>query len=464
MKIIIRSIYYSYHRHLSFDHFHFSFLIIGTNATQRSMTIMMEEEDGKTATNHASRTSSLTILSLNMEFYHQYSKLKEPSEKHAYEQYLKAKIASVDIMCLQEDLMSGSDEFLRPTRPFHDFRRIVASFEEQDDYDTRNKHLFLHYDEGFTSTLGNSIYVRKGKLLRESSNSESTDEEETTNNAAWTVTAKSVVQISSESLRLPNNTPLEYRCVVSITLVCSNMDKPVQVLCTHLSGGRFEDRHMDETPFMNRERGRQMQRCLDQKDETAYNVLVGDFNASPTRTLAMDGYFRLLQSEKKNLSMFHFYSYMMAPFTTLAAAAAAAAAASTTIANNHNSNSTCVWQLLYDTLDGPTSRFGHVVDYFVTYPRLPVHAIKRVRMIQQYMEWVTPTADDDFKDESSATALCAQSITDHNGVQVTFFFPPKDATAWDSTFQWGPYYPILQYREDPFEGPVRVNSADQKST
>merc|ERR1740124_1223215 len=292
---------------------------------------------------------------------------------------------------------------MKPTRPFDGFRRIVSSFEK--------------------INLGNSIYLNIGVWKD-----------------YWTVTAQNVVQISS-TLPLPNDILIGYRCVVCATLVCQDIEKPVQVLCTHLSGGRFEDAHMDE-PLMKGERARQMQSCLDQKDVNAYNILVGDFNASATRTHAMDSYFRLIQSEKTQLKSSEFYSYMMAPFTTLASAS------STGVDNNQG------WNLLYDTLDGPTSRFGHVIDFFVTSPHISVlpTAIERVRMIQQYMKEVIPTADDDFKDYKTTTKL-EESITDHNGVKVTFSLPrwhiqettrtlyvadnPTAAMEWEN-FKWMP--------------------------
>ena len=191
---------------------------------------------------------------------------------------------------------------------------------------------------------------------------------------------------------------------------------------------------------MRGERARQMQHCLDQRNPSAYNVLAGDFNSSATRTKAMDGYWQLLTQQQteqttKQLSFTDFYSYMMAPFTSLACSSS----------NDKNDNKD--WHLLYDTLDGPTSRFGHVIDYFVVSSQLlgVPKTIKRVRMIKEYMEWVTPSADKDFLHQhnnsdttlystlDSTTDLLKESITDHNGVQVTFFLPTGKET-YSSTF------------------------------
>lgn len=277
------------------------------------------------------------------------------------------------------------------------------------------KDSFLHYDESFTSTLGNSIYVKSELLtLKENKNNHK--------KGGWTVTDQKVVQISSD-LVLPNKVVLGYRCVVCATLkYCQgthtiNM-KPVQILCTHLSGGRFEDQYMEE-PQMAGERRRQMQHCFDQHNPDADNILVGDFNASATKTAAMDGYWQLLLRQTKpsttqQLSSCNFYAYMMAPFAALADANT----------NNKSKYSNPDWHLLYETLDGPTSRFGHVVDYFITSPELSVvpRTIKRVRMIKEYMAWVRPTADNDFLQQHNDldADLLKESITDHNGVQVTF--------------------------------------------
>ena len=375
----------------------------------------------------------LTVLSLNMEFYHQY---QNANDKPAYEQYLKRKVVSVDVLCVQEDLWQCSDAFLKPTKPFDGFRRIVSSFEQQAAHDLLRKENgdFLNYDDSFTSTLGNSIYV-KSELLDNNKN------DNTHHHGGWTVIDQTVLQISSD-LVLPNGTMLGYRCVVGAILESQGgiIDKPVQILCTHLSGGRFEDKYMEE-PRMRGERARQMQHCLDQQDPSAYNVLAGDFNSSATRTKAMDGYWQLLTQQQteqttKQLSFTDFYSYMMAPFTSLACSSS----------NDKNDNKD--WHLLYETLDGPTSRFGHVIDYFVVSSQLlgVPKTIKRVRMIKEYMEWVTPSADTDFVHQhtnsdttlysttsDSTTELLKESITDHNGVQVTFFLPTGKET-YSSTF------------------------------
>lgn len=384
------------------------------------------ETDGAAAAAAGGKSESatpLTAMSLNMEFYQQYNNAKD---KPAYENYLQQHLVAVDVLCVQEDLWEQSDAFLLPTKPFANFTRIVSSFEQQAAHDKLHFQNFkdnsVHYDENFTSTLGNSIYVKSELLLL--NNNTSNDDY---GGGGWTVTGHKVVQISSD-LVLPNGVVLGCRCVVCATLECqgphSNAKrKPVQILCTHLSGGRFEDQYMED-PQMAGERRRQMQHCLNQHDPDAHNILVGDFNASATKTAAMDGYWKLLRQTEptQQLSSSDFYSYMMAPFTTLLA---------------DDSNNEKNWSVLYETLDGPTSRFGHVVDYFVTSPQLlapliPPRTIKRVRMIKEYMDWVTPTADEDFlpqKNDSkststlSTTEILKESITDHNGVQVTFFLP-----------------------------------------
>jgi len=126
----------------------------------------------------------LTVLSLNLEFYHQY---QNANDKPAYEQYLKRKVASVDVLCVQEDLWQWSDAFLKPTKPFDGFLRIVSSFEQQAAHDLLRKGNgdFLNYDENFTSTLGNSIYV-KNELLDNNKNNH--------HHGGWTVTNKKVLQ------------------------------------------------------------------------------------------------------------------------------------------------------------------------------------------------------------------------------------------------------------------------------
>jgi len=391
---------------------------------------MRKKNNDSTETNEAAAAvpatgttakEQLTVISLNMEFYQQY---RNALDKPAYEDYLQRHTRAADVLCAQEDLWRESDAFLQRNKPFGAFTRIVSSFEKQAAHDVLRKNSFLNYDESFTSTLGNSIYV-KSELLSK---------------GGWTVITRKVVQISSD-LVLPNGVVLEYRCVVCATLklkhecqsdTVSNRIKPVQVvqiLCTHLSGGRFEDQYMED-PQLVGERRRQMQHCFDQHDPAADNILVGDFNASATKTAAMDGYWQLLRqqfqtelSATHNLSSADFYAYMMAPFAALA----------DTKSNNKNDDdgkNSDSWHLLYETLDGSTSRFGHVVDYFITSPQISVvpRSIKRVRMIKEYMPWVRPTADDDFLQPQEheldeyvdGNNILKESITDHNGVQVTF--------------------------------------------
>ena len=165
-----------------------------------------EKEKVKSYCDIGTNGTPLTVLSLNMEFYQQYEKA---TDKESYEQYLKGKVSTVDVLCVQEDLWSWSDIFLQSNRPFDAFSRLVSSFDEQaafDDIVRNNNKSFSHYDESFTSTLGNSIYVKKELLLLDNPNA-----------VGWTVADRKVVRISS-NLVLPNGTMLGYRSVVCATL------------------------------------------------------------------------------------------------------------------------------------------------------------------------------------------------------------------------------------------------------
>lgn len=358
----------------------------------------------------------VSVLSLNIQYYEQY---QNAEDKESYERYLKSKVSTVDAICVQEDLWSWSDVFLRPNRPFCAFTRVVSSFTEQAAHDkTQSKKNVVHYDESFTSTLGNSIYVKKELL----------------DSNTWTVTNQKVVQISSSDVILPNGSILGYRSVVCVTLDCcvdikqstqtpqqppttastttkDAVVQTIQILCTHLTGGRFEDVYLQESQMVG-ERARQMEQCLDQRhpNPKVFNILVGDFNASATKTSAMDGYFQMLRQQQQHMALsdLNFYSYMLAPFVTL-----------------DNKKYSKSWRLLYDTLDGPTSRFGHVVDYFVVTESsgdsvLVPSSIQRVQMIKDYMEWVIPTVKDDIFDNNVDDLELKESITDHNGVKATF--------------------------------------------
>ena len=222
-----------------------------------------------------------------------------------------------------------------------------------------------------------------------------------------------VVQVSTDQT-LHNTRPLGYCSAVCATLSHENTEKPVQVLCTHLSGGRFEDAYMSND--LKSERANQMDKCLKLKDDLFDNVLMGDFNASATRTKALDGYLDVLRKSQPSLSSSDYYSYMMAPFTTCAA-------------SPH-------WNLLYKDLDGPTTAFGHVVDYFLTSSHMHVQTpfqkppkVERIRMVKDYMPFVKPTAAQDFYPD-----VLNESITDHNAVKVSFFQPTNYINSATITF------------------------------
>lgn len=248
--------------------------------------------------------------------------------------------------------------------------------------------------DSFDSILGNSIYLKK--------------------TTEWKRVDHGAKQIST-NLILPSNKPLGYRSVVFVTLAHDATEKPVQVLCTHLSGGRFEDAYL--TCELKLERSTQIEKCLELRDSSADNVLVGDFNASVTRTSALDGYLTMLKGSQKKLTSLDYYSYMMAPFTSC-------------------SKSDNGWDLLYKELEGPTATFGHVVDFYMTSPHMHVQTpfqkppkIERIRMIKDYWFKVQPTADEDFPE-----VALKESITDHNGVKVTFFQPTNHINTAEITF------------------------------
>merc|ERR1740136_201087 len=345
-----------------------------------------------------------------MEYYHKYCAAKD---KESHKQYLKKQLDGVDVLCVQEDLLFWSDKFLQENGPYNNFSRVISSTDQKGVKPSKLKEMVYEHpltmkkmtkngmeEKEFSSILGNSIYLNKS--------------------SEWFKTNSKVVQISTV-MDLPNDKPLGYRSVVCATLRHEKTDKPVQILCTHLSGGRFEDQYM--TDAMKLERAEQMTMCFTAIDDSADNVLVGDFNASVTRTKALDGYLDMLRKDFPDLSTANYYSYMMAPFTSM------------------SEDKTKKWSLLYKALDGPTSCFNHTVDFFMTSPQMYLQRdfnkppkIDRIRMIKDYMPWIKPTADQDFNDEDNPDVL-KESITDHNGVKVTFFQPTKHVIKAELTFK-----------------------------
>mmetsp|Transcript_96464 Transcript_96464/g.170885 ORF Transcript_96464/g.170885 Transcript_96464/m.170885 type:complete len:408 (-) Transcript_96464:160-1383(-) len=180
----------------------------------------------------------------------------------------------------------------------------------------------------------------------------------------------------------------------------------VYIMCTHITGGRFEDQYFAQQ--LSNERRLQTKRALNffhkqvKPSSDDIGIFVGDFNATTeySEDGPMHGYFKAaianspgvkadalaagLQDEQEIEELFK--TYMVSPFTAI---------------EEHG------WTLAYDqTQVGPTSGFGHLVDHMATSRPLEVVSAEPVHFTNQK-----------FGNKPKDTTL---PLTDHNAVKTVF--------------------------------------------
>ena len=182
----------------------------------------------------------------------------------------------------------------------------------------------------------------------------------------------------------------------------------VCVMCTHLSGGRFEDQYFVQQ--LERERYSQIKRCIKffhtmrrLKPDVDVGILVGDFNATEAYTVdgPMNAYFKSAITTSQGVWLdaksdaveteealeVKFKRYMVSPFEAL---------------KDYG------WLLAYDEEEvGATSAFGHLVDYMAVSTRVVTDRPRRVIL-----------TDEKVKGKQTDTE---KPTTDHNAVITAFF-------------------------------------------
>jgi len=241
--------------------------------------------------------------------------------------------------------------------------------------------------------LCNQIYVQRG--------------------SDWQVLAHDVERVSS-AISLDGGEgrcsgQLAMRSMVWVKLRRVGQDGPAAyVMCTHITGGRFEDQYFLQQ--LGEERREQPVRCAKffaerrpQPHEDDVGVLIGDFNALPhyAPTGAMHSYFKTgiansrgvqLDSERQGLASQaeledRFKTYMTSPFMAL---------------------KDLGWTLAYGSEVGPTSAFGHLIDHM---------ALSRgVQVLRAEVQHLT---NQKFSTGPPDTDLV---LTDHNAVKVALEF------------------------------------------
>mmetsp|Transcript_92711 Transcript_92711/g.239420 ORF Transcript_92711/g.239420 Transcript_92711/m.239420 type:complete len:417 (-) Transcript_92711:154-1404(-) len=235
--------------------------------------------------------------------------------------------------------------------------------------------------------------------------------------SSWVVADKGAEQISSNLMLVGGGGraqgKLAIRSMVWAKLVRSGNDRGpgVYVMCTHLSGGRFEDQYFVQQ--LADERLHQPDNIMSffeaRRRPGDVGILLGDFNATKEYDFnggAMHGYFKAsiensdgvksdaaAASVQNNLEEL-FKEYMTSPFKSIC---------------NHG------WTFAYDTEIGITSGFGHLIDHMAMSEKLKVLEARVIYFTNQK-----------FGNKGKDTDLI---LTDHNSVKARFRIDPQQLDA-----------------------------------
>jgi endonuclease/exonuclease/phosphatase family metal-dependent hydrolase len=332
--------------------------------------------------------NELEVMTLNLQYYASY-----PSDERMAEQRLRevtSGLSPPDVICVQEGL-SGRD-VLRPCG----FVKQVCSAEEnmaQSVFDMvygDANTLKACPETSHSDLLCNQIYLR--------------------NDSRWQVEDRGVERISSD-LQLDGGGSrmqgkLAIRSMVWVKLFipgCAGTS--VYVMCTHISGGRFEDQYFVQK--LAKERENQPDRIIENFFKPrAYGtkdvgILVGDFNATQEYAAGgpMAGYFKASIANSEGVQQDQsvdgvddagleekFKNYMVSPFAAI---------------QKHG------WTFAYTQEQvGVTSGFGHLIDHMAVSRPLPVKSTRVIFLTNQK-----------FGKKEKDTDLV---LTDHNSVQTCF--------------------------------------------
>lgn len=334
----------------------------------------------------------LSAMTLNMQYYASYPKDEEVARAR-----LAAVTEGTDIICVQEGIAGRNvlDPVGYELCVCAGQSKIAQSVDDMvygDASTLKNCDGSVH-----DKLLCNQIYLRRG--------------------SSWEVFESGAVQVSS-NLRLSGGESraegdLAIRSLVWVKLRKTGTSGPVvYMMCTHTSGGRFEDQYFVQQ--LAEERFQQTERIMDffnqrsDPREDDVGILLGDFNATTeyTEDGPMHSYFKsgILTSpgvqadaaaeglDSKQLSE-RFKKYMISPFAAI---------------QKHG------WTLAYNQEQvGVTSGFGHLIDHMVMSRPLNVISAKVIFLTNQKIG--NKTRDTDLP------------LTDHNAVKTTFGILASDA-------------------------------------
>mmetsp|Transcript_9169 Transcript_9169/g.23096 ORF Transcript_9169/g.23096 Transcript_9169/m.23096 type:complete len:457 (+) Transcript_9169:146-1516(+) len=316
---------------------------------QRLIDVLPAKGEGK--------SPPLVVMTLNLQYFASY-----PADQEQALGKLKQALGGPnppDVICVQEGLASrdvlkdvgfeliictGALKLAQSVREmvYSDAAALKACAEENHD-----------------QLLCNQLYLRK--------------------DSAWVVEDKGAERISSDTtLEGGGNRvhgPLAIRSMGWLKLKKQGTASPsVFVMCTHITGGRFEDQYFVQQ--LAEERLRQPERCIDvfkgrkgAKDDDI-GILVGDFNATETYKAdgPMNSYFKFgikgsegVKSDAQAANIPEdgiesiFAEYMVSPFKAI---------------------KELNWTFAYGDEIGVTSAFGHLIDHMAMSKKVPVKSVE----------------------------------------------------------------------------------------
>jgi endonuclease/exonuclease/phosphatase family metal-dependent hydrolase len=332
------------------------------------------------------RPSPLVVMTLNLQYFASYPKDEVAARERLQE--VMGGDKPPDVICVQEglaskDVLSPIGFELKVCAGAQGHAQTVYEMVYGDEPTLRGCHETLH-----SELLCNQIYMRR--------------------ESEWTVADHGVMQISSD-LQLVGGGgraqgKLAIRSMVWVKLQKGSLPA-VYVMCTHFTGGRFEDQYFVQQ--LAEERFHQPDRIFHFFEKLRPNaqaddigILLGDFNATSDYVPGgpMSGYFKAQISssagvqadadagnvQSDRLEDF-FKAYMISPFTAI---------------NKRG------WSLAYGPEIGITSGFGHLIDHMATHRPLQVDEAKVIYLTNQK-----------FGNKPPDTTL---PLTDHNSVKTTF--------------------------------------------